>query len=151
MSQNNYTVDSIKALTDREHVRLKPSMYIGDTLQHGINQLVYEIIDNSIDEFLAGFGNKINVHIYKDCSVRVQDFGRGVPVGLTKDANGIEINSITLIFSKLMSGGKYQQDENGNNPYQYSAGQFGIGSGCCNFCSEFFEVKVSRDGKIWRQ
>ena len=151
MSQNNYTVDSIKALTDREHVRLKPSMYIGDTLQHGINQLVYEIIDNSIDEFLAGFGNKINVHIYKDCSVRVQDFGRGVPVGLTKDANGIEINSITLIFSKLMSGGKYQQDENGNNPYQYSAGQFGIGSGCCNFCSEFFEVTVSRDGKIWRQ
>ena len=106
---NEYNVNSIKALSDREHVRLRPSMYIGNNNIAGLNQLIYEICDNSVDEFLAGYGNVIDVHVYKDCSVRIKDFGRGVPCALTKDAQGNDINSLTLAFSRLMAGGKYNQ------------------------------------------
>ena len=141
-----YNNNSIKALTDREHVRLRPSMYIGNSNIQGLNQLIYEICDNSIDEYLEGYGNIINIYIYKDCSVRVQDFGRGVPVGMTKDANGHDINSLTLAFSKLMAGGKYNQKN-----YSVSSGTFGIGSSVVNFCSSFFNVVVKRDGRVFQQ
>lgn len=144
--ENEYNADSIKALTDREHVRLRPSMYIASTNEHGINQLLYEIVDNSIDEFLAGFGNIINIHIYKNGSVRVRDYGRGVPCSMTKDAEGNDINSLTLAFNKLMAGGKYN-----NEQYKFSSGQFGVGSSAVNFLSDFFIVTVYRDGNIYQQ
>lgn len=143
---NEYNVNSIKALSDREHVRLRPSMYIGNSNIAGLNQLIYEICDNSVDEFLAGYGNVIDVHIYKNCSVRIKDFGRGVPCALTKDAQGNDINSLTLAFSRLMAGGKYNQQS-----YSISSGTFGIGSSVVNFCSSFFHVTVCRDGKIFQQ
>ena len=143
---SNYNADAIQALTDREHVRLRPSMYLASTNVQGINQLIYEIVDNSIDEFLAGYGNNINVHIYKDCSVRIRDYGRGVPCSLTKDADGNSINSLTLAFNYLRAGGKYT-----NEQYQFSSGQFGVGSSAVNFCSEFFIATVYRDGNIYQQ
>ena len=141
-----YDAKSIQALSDREHVRLRPSMYIASTNVEGVNQLLYEIVDNSIDEFLAGYGNNINVFIYKDGSVKVQDFGRGVPCDITKDADGNEINSLTLAFSYLMAGGKYNNDN-----YKFSSGQFGVGSSATNFLSEYFIVTVKRDGNIYQQ
>ena len=143
---DNYAADSIKALSDREHVRLRPSMYISSTDYHGINQLIYEVCDNSVDEFLVGYGKTINVTIYKDCSVRIRDFGRGVPCNMTKDAEGKPINSLTLAFSKLMSGAKYTSEA-----YQYSAGMFGVGTSAVNFLSEFFIATVHRDGNIYQQ
>ena len=143
---NNYTAESIKALTDREHVRLRPAMYIASTNVQGINQLIYEIVDNSVDEFLAGFGSSIDVHVYKDCSVRIRDYARGVPCSMTKDAEGNEINSLTLIFAKLRSGGKYD-----NSVYQYSSGIHGVGSSAVCFVSDFFVVTVYRDGNIYQQ
>ena len=143
---DNYAADSIKALSDREHVRLRPSMYISSTDYHGINQLIYEVGDNSVDEFLVGYGKTINVTIYKDCSIRIRDFGRGVPCNMTKDAEGKPINSLTLAFSKLMSGAKYTSEA-----YQYSAGMFGVGTSAVNFLSEFFIATVHRDGNIYQQ
>lgn len=144
--EQTYNAKSIQALSDREHVRLRPSMYIASTNVEGINQLLYEIVDNSIDEFLAGYGNNINIHVYKDGSVRVQDYGRGVPCDLTKDADGNDINSLTLAFSHLMAGGKYN-----NANYTFSSGQFGVGSSATNFLSKYFIATVKRDGNIYQQ
>ena len=144
--EKEYNAEAIQALSDREHVRLRPSMYIASINVEGINQLLYEIVDNSIDEFLAGYGNIIDIHIYKNGSVRVKDSGRGVPCALTKDAEGNDINSLTLAFNKLMAGGKYN-----NEQYKFSAGTFGVGSSAVNFLSEFFIVTVYRDGNIYQQ
>lgn len=141
MSVNNYTAESIKALTDREHVRLRPAMYIASTNVQGINQLIYEIVDNSVDEFLAGFGLSIDVHVYKDCSVRIRDYARGVPCSMTKDAEGNDINSLTLIFAKLRSGGKYD-----NSVYQYSSGIHGV-----HFSIKYiyFNIKIKICRKVY--
>lgn len=140
----NYDAKSIKALDDISHIRLRPALYIGNLSV--TNHLIYEIIDNSIDEFLAGFGSSINVRIYKDCSVRIRDYGRGIPIGITKDKNNNDINSLTLIVGTLNSGGKYD-----NNVYQYSAGLHGQGCCCVNALSDFFVVTVYRDGNIYQQ
>ena len=105
-----YGVNQIHMLEGLEAVRSRPGMYIGSTSQSGIDQLVYEIIDNSIDEFVAGWGNEISVKIRKDCSVEVVDHGRGIPVGLSdtfKDKEGNPIDTLTGILTNLHAGGKF--------------------------------------------
>ena len=110
---NRYGVNQIKMLKGLEAVRCRASMYIGSTSQSGIDQLVYEIIDNSIDEFVAGWGNEVDVHVYKDCSVKVVDHGRGIPVGKSetfKDEDGNPIDTLTGILTNLHAGGKFTSD-----------------------------------------
>ena len=107
---NDYGVNQIKMLKGLEAVRTRAGMYIGSTSQSGIDQLVYEIIDNSIDEFVAGWGKEVDVHIYKDCSVEVVDHGRGIPVGKSetfKDEDGNPIDTLTGILTNLHAGGKF--------------------------------------------
>ena len=107
---NDYGVNQIKMLKGLEAVRTRAGMYIGSTSQSGIDQLVYEIIDNSIDEFVAGWGNEVDVHVYKDCSVKVVDHGRGIPVGKSetfKDEDGNPIDTLTGILTNLHAGGKF--------------------------------------------
>ena len=110
---NDYGVNQIKMLKGLEAVRTRAGMYIGSTSQSGIDQLVYEIIDNSIDEFVAGWGKEVDVHIYKDCSVEVVDHGRGIPVGKSetfKDEDGNPIDTLTGILTNLHAGGKFTSD-----------------------------------------
>lgn len=110
---NDYGVNQIKMLKGLEAVRTRASMYIGSTSQSGIDQLVYEIIDNSIDEFVAGWGNEVDVHVYKDYSVKVVDHGRGIPVGKSetfKDEDGNPIDTLTGILTNLHAGGKFTSD-----------------------------------------
>lgn len=110
---NDYGVNQIKMLKGLEAVRTRAGMYIGSTSQSGIDQLVYEIIDNSIDEFVAGWGNEVDVHVYKDCSVKVVDHGRGIPVGKSetfKDEDGNPIDTLTGILTNLHAGGKFTSD-----------------------------------------
>ena len=110
---NDYGVNQIKMLKGLEAVRTRAGMYIGSTSQSGIDQLVYEIIDNSIDEFVAGWGNEVDVHVYKDCSVQVVDHGRGIPVGKSetfKDEDGNPIDTLTGILTNLHAGGKFTSD-----------------------------------------
>lgn len=144
METKEYNEQSIQALDDITHIRLRPALYIGNLSNP--DHLIKEIVDNSIDEFLAGYGNIVNVHIYKDGSVRIQDFARGIPVGIIKDKNNNNINSLTLIVSELNSGGKYN-----NNIYNYSAGLHGQGICCVNALSDFFIVTVKRDKNIYQQ
>lgn len=110
---NTYGVEQIHMLKGLEAVRKRPGMYIGSTSQSGIDQLVYEIIDNSIDEFVAGWGKEIDVHVYKDCSVEVVDHGRGIPVGKSdtfKDEDGNPIDTLTGILTNLHAGGKFTSE-----------------------------------------
>lgn len=110
---NDYGVNQIKMLKGLEAVRTRAGMYIGSTSQSGIDQLVYEIIDNSIDEFVAGWGNEVDVHVYKDYSVKVVDHGRGIPVGKSetfKDEDGNPIDTLTGILTNLHAGGKFTSD-----------------------------------------
>src|SRR5574344_1414809 len=107
---NNYGVNQVKALGQIESVRVRPGMYVGSTSQSGIDQLVYEVIDNSFDEFIAGFGKHIYIHVKKDCSVNVQDEGRGIPVGVHpewKNDDGSPMDTLTGILTKLHAGGKF--------------------------------------------
>ena len=107
---SNYGVNEIHQLKGLDAVKKRPGMYVGSTSQSGIDQLVYEIIDNSIDEFVAGYGKKITIHIKKDCSVTVIDEGRGIPVGLSdefKDEQGNPIDTLTGILTNLHAGGKF--------------------------------------------
>lgn len=139
-----YNASSIQALNDLQHVRLRPSLYIG-SIQNA-NHLFFEICDNSVDEFLQNACTQIDAFIYKDYSIKIKDNGRGIPVGITKDKQGNDINSLTLICNELNSGGKYN-----NNAYQYSAGLHGMGIAIVNFLSEWFTVTVYRDGNIYQQ
>lgn len=144
-----YGVNQIHMLEGLEAVRSRPGMYIGSTSQSGIDQLVYEIIDNSIDEFVAGWGNEISVKIRKDCSVEVVDHGRGIPVGLSdtfKDKEGNPIDTLTGILTNLHAGGKF-----GTEGYKCSSGLHGVGSTCVNALSDNFDVVVKRDGFTWHQ
>lgn len=110
---NDYDVNQIKSLEGLEAVRKRPGMYIGSTSQSGIDQLIYEVVDNSIDEYTSGFGKKINVNVFKDGSVEVIDEGRGIPVGehaSWKNKDGSKMNTLTGILTKLHAGGKFGGD-----------------------------------------
>lgn len=138
---NEYDASSIEYLTGLEGVRKRPAMYIGSSNGTGLHHLVWEIVDNAVDEALNGFGNKITVTIHKDGSLSVLDEGRGVPVDIHK---ATKMPAVQLIFTTLHSGGKFNE-----GAYKSSAGLHGVGSAVTNALSLFCDVTVYKDNKIW--
>jgi DNA gyrase subunit B len=138
-----YNEGMIKVLKDVEHVRKRPGMYIGDTTLRGLHHLVYEIVDNSIDEAMAGFCSTVLVKINADGSVSVADDGRGIPVGMHPTEG---IPTVEVVLGTLGAGGKF--DHADGSPYATSGGLHGVGASVVNFLSEWLEVEVSREGKV---
>jgi DNA gyrase subunit B len=144
-SNGGYNESMIKVLEGIEHVRTRPSMYIGDTTARGLHHLVYEIVDNSIDEAMGGYCKTIHVKINKDGSCTVVDDGRGIPVGIHPTE---KIPTVEVVFAKLGAGGKFEH--NGSSAYKVTGGLHGVGASVVNALSEWLEVEVSRDGKVYR-
>jgi len=147
--QVKYDVSSIQALEGIEHVRKRPGMYVGGTDIKALHHLVYEVVDNAIDEALAGFCTRIDIIIHKDSSVTVQDNGRGIPVGphpSKKDANGKPMETVDVVMTVIGAGGKF-----GGGGYKVSGGLHGVGVSAVNALSEWMTTQIKRDGKLWKQ
>ncbi len=148
-AKSEYTSSDLQHLSDMEHVRKRPSMYIGDVYARGLHHLVYEVVDNSIDEAMAGYATKIEVTVHSDGSVTVEDNGRGIPVEthpeLSKEM-GRDVSTLEGVMTVLKFGGKFEK-----TAYQTSGGLHGVGVTVVNFLSQWCDVEVYRDGKIYQQ
>ncbi len=141
---SEYTGENIKILEGLEAVRLRPAMYIGSTGEMGLHHLVYEVVDNSVDEALAGFARRVDVTIHVDNSITVVDDGRGIPVDAKTLPDGKKMSALEVVMTKLHAGGKFD-----SSTYKVSGGLHGVGVSCVNALSQEFNVEVWRDGHTW--
>src|SRR5579871_3833739 len=141
-----YSAENITVLEGLEAVRLRPAMYIGSTGEMGLHHLVYEVVDNSVDEALAGYAAKIDVTIHDDNSITVVDDGRGIPVDEMTLDNGEKMPAVQVVLTKLHAGGKFD-----TSTYKVSGGLHGVGVSCVNALAEQLNVEIWRDGHTWEQ